>query len=174
MSALGARTSTRRPSSSAVGRRLRADAREDRRVVRLAGDADEVAHGAARGEQHRVEPAALERLARLGGRRRRPDGAVGGDVVDLPAELLQPGEQRVGRDVGARQQHAVDRVEDVVVRGEVGEQALARLLPARHEVGAHAEVDERLRGRLADRPRPSPRTGRARRGRTPRASRARP
>ena len=42
------------------------------------------------GEDDRVELAALDRLAHLGGRRRRPHGAVGGDVVDLPAEACRP------------------------------------------------------------------------------------
>ena len=109
----------------------RADDGDDGLGVRLAGDADQVAHGARRGEADGVEAAALDRLAHRRGRRRRPDGAVGGDVVDLPAALLEPGGERLGRDVGARQQHPVDRVEDVVVGREVGQQALAGLLARR-------------------------------------------
>src|SRR6185312_13592585 len=45
-----------------VGRRLgglRTDHPDDRHRVRLARDADQVPHGGRRGEQHRVEPAAL-------------------------------------------------------------------------------------------------------------------
>ena len=45
---------------------LRADAGDDRAGVRLAGDADQVAHRRGRGEAHRVEPAGLDRLADLG------------------------------------------------------------------------------------------------------------
>ena len=51
---------------------LRADAGDDRAGVRLARDADEVAHRRRRGEAHRVEPAGLDRLAdrrRAAGRR---------------------------------------------------------------------------------------------------------
>ena len=48
----------------ARGRRgLRADARHDRARVRLAGDADEVAHRRRRGEAHRLEAARLDRVA---------------------------------------------------------------------------------------------------------------
>ena len=64
-----------------------------------------------RGEADRVEAAALDRLADSARRRGRADGPVGGDVVDLPAALLEPGGERLGRDVGAGQQHPVDRVE---------------------------------------------------------------
>ena len=124
-------TSTRRPNSCGAGRGRRADHGDDGLGVRLAGDADQVAHGARRGEADRVEAAALDRLAHRRGRRGRPHGAVGGDVVDLPAALLEPGGERLGGDVGARQQHPVDRVEDVVVGREVGQQALAGLLARR-------------------------------------------
>ena len=72
-----------------------------------------------RGEAHRVESTGLDHLAGLGRRRRRPDGAVGRDVVDLPAAFAQTLGERLGRDVGARQQNPVDRVENVVVRREV-------------------------------------------------------
>ena len=109
--------------------RLRAEAGDDRPGVRLAGDADQVAHGRRRGEAHRVEPAGLDRLADRGGRRRGAHRAVGGDVVDLPAALAQPLGQRLGGDVRPRQQHPVDRVEHVVVvAGTIAEQALGRRL----------------------------------------------
>ncbi len=75
---------------------LRTDTRDHGDGVRLAGDADQVAHRRGRGEQHRVEAAALDRLADLGRRRRRPHGPVGGDVVDLPAQL------RSARPAGSR------------------------------------------------------------------------
>ena len=82
-------------------------------------------------KQHRVEAAGLDRVADRGGRRCRPHRPVGGDVVDLPAALAQPGGERLGRDVGPRQQHPVDRVEDLVVRREVRQQALGGLLAGR-------------------------------------------
>ena len=44
------------------------------------------------------------------GRRGGADGAVGGDVLDLPAELDQTGGQGLGGDVRPRQEHPVDRV----------------------------------------------------------------
>ena len=90
----------------------RADAGDHRRGVRLAGDADQVAHRGRRGEDHRVVAAGLDRLADRGGRRRGAHRAVGRDVVDLPAALDQAGDQVLGRDVGARQEDPVDRVED--------------------------------------------------------------
>ena len=66
------------PQAELLGRlrRLRPDHRDDARGVRLAGDADEVAHRRGRREQHRVEPAGLDRLARLGAAaaRRAPCG----------------------------------------------------------------------------------------------------
>ena len=121
-----ARTSTRRPCSSAVLAVAGTDARDDRRRVRLAGDADEVADRRRRGEQDRVELAGLDRLACRRRRRRGPDGAVGRDVVDLPAQIDQAGDEGLGRDVGARQEDPVDRVEQVVVRRPVLEQAACR------------------------------------------------
>ena len=124
------------PELLRAGRGGRADHRDDGLGVRLAGDADQVAHRARRGEAHRVEPAALDRLAHRRRRRRRPHGPVGGDVVDLPAALDQAGGQGLGGDVGARQQHPVDRVEHVVVRREVGQQALAGLLAGGHAAPA--------------------------------------
>ena len=60
--------------------------------MRLAGDADQVAHGARRREQDRVEDAGLDRLAGLRGRRSGADGAVRRDVLDLPAELDEAGD----------------------------------------------------------------------------------
>ena len=78
-----------------LGRR-RADHRDHRRRVRLAGDADQVAHRRGRGEDDRVELAGLDRVA---GRRRRrggPHGAVRRDVVDTPSR------GRSGRRRGSR------------------------------------------------------------------------
>ena len=46
-----------------------------------------------------------------GGRRRRAHRAVRGDVLGLPAQLVQPGDQRLGGDIGPGQQDPVDRVE---------------------------------------------------------------
>ena len=60
---------------------------------------------------HRVEAAALDRLPDVGRRRRGTHGPVRRHVVDLPAELDEPGGERLGRDVGPRQEHPVDRVE---------------------------------------------------------------
>src|SRR5947209_7501080 len=107
---------------------LGADAGDDGAGVRLASDADQVAHRRARGEAHRVETAGLDHLA--GGRRRRgsPHGPVGGDVLDLPAAFAQPLGQRLGGDVGARQQHPVHRVENAVVVREFVQQTQRRLL----------------------------------------------
>ena len=123
-----------------LGRR-RADHRDDRRGVRLAGDADQVAHRRGRGEHDRVELAGLDRLAHRRGRRGRAHGAVGGDVVDLPAEVDQARDEGLGGDVGARQEDPVDRVEQVVVRRPVLEQA-ARPTARRdgHQVGVQAPV----------------------------------
>ena len=122
------------------------------RGVRLAGDADQVAHRRAGGEDHGVELAGLDRLADVGGRRRGAHRPVGGDVVDLPADLLQPGDQGVGGDVGARQEHPVDRVEHVVVRRPDLQQPAGGLLvlAGRHQVGLDAPVAQRGRGHPAD------------------------
>ncbi len=133
-----------------LGRR-RPDTRDDRHVVRLARDADQVADGRGRREENGVEAAALDRLTRVRRRRRRAHGPVGGDVVDLPPELDQPGDQRLRGDVGARQEDAVDRVEDRVVRRPVLQESGRGLLAARHQVRLHTELHQRGRGLLADR-----------------------
>ena len=70
--------------------------------------------------------AVLDGVAHRGGRRGGPHGAVGGDVVDLPAHLLQAGDEGVGGDVGPRQEDPVDRVEVGVEVGPLVEQARAR------------------------------------------------
>ena len=108
---VGASTSTRRPCSSAVFAVAGPMQAMTVDGVRLAGDADQVAHRRGRREHDRVEAAALDRLADRRGRRRGAHGAVGRDVVDLPAALDQPGDQVLGGDVGPRQEHPVDRVE---------------------------------------------------------------
>ena len=130
--------------------RGRADHRDDRRGVRLAGDADQVAHRRGRGEHDRVELARLDRLAGRGRRRRGAHGAVGRDVVDLPAEVDQAGHEGLGGDVGARQEDPVDRVEQVVVRRPVLEQPAGGLLAGGHQVGVQAPVGERGGGLVAD------------------------
>ena len=96
------------------------------------------------------KPPGLDGVADLGRRRGRPDGPVGGDVVDLPAALGEAGGERLGGDVGAGQQHPADRVEDLVVRRELGQQALGGLLAGRDQLGLDAEGAHRLGGRLAD------------------------
>ena len=152
---VSARTSTRRPCSSAVFAVAGPMHATTVRGVRLARDADQVAHRARRGEQHRVEAAGLDRLAGLGRRRCRTHGAVGRDVLDLPAELDEPGDEGLGGDVGARQEDAVDRVEDRRrTRGKSSSRPDAGLLAARHEVGAHAERDRAPRRSARRRRRP--------------------
>ena len=95
----------------------------------------------------------LPRLDRVAGRRRRrrgPHGAVGRDVVELPAEVDQAGHEGLGGDVGARQEDPVDRVEHVVVRRPVVQQAGGGLLAGRHQVGAQAPGGDRRGGLVAD------------------------
>src|SRR5690242_834318 len=128
-------------------RGLRADHRHRGHRVWLAGDADEVPHGGGGGEQHGVEPAALDRLPDRGGRRRGAHRAVRGHVLGFPAQVGQPRHQGFRGDVRPGQEHPVDRVEDVVVGRPRGRQALAGLLGLWHQVGLDAEVTER-RGRL--------------------------
>ena len=152
----------------------RADAGDDRRGVRLAGDADEVAHRRGRGEDDRVELPALDRLADRRGRRGGPHRAVGGDVVDLPAHALQAGDEGLGGDVGARQEDPVDRVEQLVERRPVLEQPVRGLLAGGHEVGLEAPLAQRGGGDRRRRRRSSGRRRPGRRGRTPRTSPARP
>src|SRR6516225_3659654 len=77
-------------------------------------------------------------------------GAVGGDVLGLPAEVDQPRQQGLGGDVRARQQHPVDRVEQVIVRRPGRGEALGRLVSVGHQVRPDAEVEQRRRGLLAD------------------------
>ena len=86
------------------------------------------------------------------GRRRGAHGAVSRDVVDLPAQLVQTGDELLGRDVRARQEDAVDRVEQVVVRRPVLEQAHA---PTAHRTEAGRRGFPRLRSlrRSSRRPR---------------------
>src|ERR1700759_5610451 len=131
--------------------RLRADHRDDRDRVRLTGDADQVPHGRGGGEQHRVETAALDRLADRRGRRGGPDRTVRGDVFGFPAQLGQPGHQVLGGDVGPGQQHPVDRVEHVIVRRPLLGQALTGLLALRDQVRRDAKVLQRGRGLVPDR-----------------------
>src|SRR6478736_8004133 len=130
--------------------RGRSDAGNDRCGVRLSGDADEVAHRRARGEEHRVVVAALDRVADVRGRRGGTHGAVGGDVVDLPAHVAQTGDQGLGRDVGAGQQDPVDRVEGLVELGPRLEQAGRRLLARGDEVGVDAPLTEGGRSDATD------------------------
>ena len=87
---------------------LRANARHDCGVVWLARDANEVAHRAARGEQHRVETTGFDGFAHLGGRWRCPHGAISRDVFDLPAKFSQTSGQSVGCDIRAGQEDPVD------------------------------------------------------------------
>ena len=129
----------------------RADHGDHRRRVRLAGDADQVAHGRGRGEDHGVELAGLDRVARRRRRRRGAHGAVGRHVVALPAQVDQAGDEVLGGDVGARQEDAVDRVEQLVVLGPVGQQPGGGLLARRHQVGPQTPVGDGLRGLVADR-----------------------
>ena len=93
---------------------------------------------------------ALDRLTDRCGRRGGPDGPVGRDVVDLPAHLAQPGDEGVGRDVGARQEDPVDRVEDLVELRPLGEQPGRGLLTGRHEVGVDAPLAQRGGGHPTD------------------------
>src|SRR5215831_19412151 len=132
-------------------RGLRADHRDGRDRVRLAGDADQVPHGRRGGEQDRVEPAALDRLPDRRWRRGGPHRAVGGDVLGLPAQAGQPGDQCLGGGVVPGQQHPVDWIEHVVVGRPGRRQPLAGLLPLGHEVGLDAEPAERGGGLLTDR-----------------------
>ena len=127
-----------------------ADAGDNGPRVRLTGDADQVPHRGARGEAHRVKAARLDHFA--GGRRRRcrAHGPVGGDVLDLPATLAQSLGQRFGRDVGARQQDTVDRVENAVIGREVVQQTQRGLLPARHQLRADPESTDPVGSRFAD------------------------
>ena len=156
-----------------LGRR-RADHRDDRRRVRLAGDADQVAHRRGRGEHDRVELAGLDRVADRRRRRGRPHGAVRRDVVALPAEVDQAGDEVLGGDVGARQEDPVDRVEQLVVLRPVLEQAGGGLLAATGP-GRRAGPSRRWPRRSCRRPRRSSgRRRHGRRGRTPRTSRGRP
>src|ERR1700744_4968824 len=69
---------------------LGSDAGDDRPRVRLAGDADQVAHRRARREAHRVKTTGLDHFPRGGRRRRGAHRPVGGDVLDLPATFAQP------------------------------------------------------------------------------------
>src|SRR2546423_709289 len=73
-----------------------------------------------------------------------------GHVVDLPAALAQPGAQGFGSDVRARQQDPVDRIQDVVVGREVGQQALAGLLRRRNQLRLDPERTYGVGGGLAD------------------------
>ena len=116
---LGATTSTRSPCSSRSWQSAGPITAIIVYGVRLARDADQVADGGRGGEHHGIELAGLDRLADRCRRWRRPYGAVRGDVLDLPAEPYQSRSQGLGGDVGARQEHPVDRVEHVVVRREL-------------------------------------------------------
>ena len=145
-------TSTRRPYSSAVfavGGPMHGDHRDG---VRLARDPTRLRTVEDEVNSTASKPPPLIASRIVGGRRRGPHGPVRGDVVDLPAQLDQPGDQRLGGDVGARQQHPVDRVEDLVVGRPVLQQARGGLLAARHQVGLDAEARQRRR-RSARRPR---------------------
>src|SRR6201992_2855468 len=130
--------------------RLRADHRDDRDRVRLTGDADQVPHGRGGGEQHRVETAALDRLADRRGRRGGPDRTVRGDVFGFPAQLGQAGDHGLRGGGGPGQQHPVDRVEHVVVRRPLLGQALNGLLALRDQGRGDAEVLQRGRGLATD------------------------
>ena len=125
--------------------------RDDRRRVRLTRDADEVAHGAARREERRVEATGLDRLASLGGRRRSTHGAVRRNVLNLPAQLGQPCRESLRGDIRAWEEDAVDGIDQLVVRRPLLEQCLGRGLADGHEVRLHAEGDQRLGGVGADR-----------------------
>src|SRR6201992_750527 len=131
--------------------RLRADHRDDRDRVRLTGDADQVPHGRGGGEQHRVETAALDRLADRRGRRGGPDRTVRGDVFGFPAQLGQAGDHGLRGGGGPGQQHPVDRVEHVVVRRPLLGQARPVLCTLGHQVRRDAEVLERGRRLVSDR-----------------------
>ena len=118
ISATSGCTSTRRPNSRAVsavfGPRQATIDREcglPAMPTRFRTVDDEV-------KQTASNPPVLIASADRRGRRRGPHRPVGGDVVDLPAALPQPLGQRLGGDVGPRQQHPVDRVEHVVVLRE--------------------------------------------------------
>ncbi len=104
------------------------------------------------------------------GRRRGTHRAVGGDVLDLPAAFAQALGQRLGGDVGPRQQHPVHRVENVVVGRELVEQAQRGLLARRHQFGADAERAHPVGGGLRRRRRSSRRRTRGRPDRTRRTS----
>jgi hypothetical protein len=71
-------------------------------VTAAARDADQVPDRGGRGEQHGVEPAALDRLADRRGRRRRADRPVRGDVLGLPARSFSRATS-LGGDIGPRQ-----------------------------------------------------------------------
>ena len=107
---------------------LRSDARNHCGRVRLACDAYEVAHGATRCEEHCVETTGLNRLACLCGRRSSANCAVSGDIFDFPTEFGKPCRKSLGRDIRARQEHAIDRVKQVVVRRPFLKKRVTRLI----------------------------------------------
>ena len=109
-------------------RRLRSDTGNDGGVMGLARNTDQVAHRTRGGEEHGVKAATLDRFAGLGGRRRCPHGAVRRDVVDLPAQFGEPGDQTLGGDIGTRQEDPIDGVQYVVELGEFIHQRRRRLL----------------------------------------------
>ena len=128
----------------------RPDHRDHRGGVGLAGDADEVAYGRGGGEDHRIELARLDGVT--GGRRGRggPHGPVGGDIVALPAELDQAGDQRLGGDVGSGQEDPVDRVQLLVELWPHAQQTGGGLLLGGDQVRAEPPAQQRLGGLVAD------------------------
>ena len=59
--------------------------------------------------------------------------------------------QRLGGDVGSRQEDPVDRIENVVVRRELRGQTSGRLLALWHQVRLDSPSLQGMRGHLADR-----------------------
>ena len=119
--------------------------------MRLAGDADEVLHRRRGGEAHRVEATGLDHVADVLAGRGGAHRAVGDDVLHGPAEVDEAVDERVGGDVGARQQDAVDRVQVLVVGREHLDQAGGVAgLGLRQQLRGDAEVADGLGGLLTD------------------------
>ena len=149
-SGFGARTSTRRPCSSRGLGRGRADHRDDRRRVRLAGDADQVAHRRGRGEDDRVELAGLDRVAHRRRRRGRPDGAVGRDVVDSQPRSTRPATRfSVAMSARGRKTRLIGSSTSSYC-GQSASSPAADCSPLGHQVGAQPPVADRRGGLVAD------------------------
>ena len=117
----------------------------------FARDTDHIAHRRRRGEHHRVEQPGLDAFSDLGGRRGGAHRPIGGDLLDLPAEIRQPLHQIRHRHVSGRHEHPRHGVDQVVVGRELQRQVVGGITFRRPQVRGESDATKGLHRAATDR-----------------------